>query len=127
MTMRRLLWPVLLGFVLLFVGGVIVAISTYYFDLAMLDLSKGELTAREWYKAWLSRSTWALTGRLLILHGLVIMDVSIIIMLITAGDSFSPQERLGLYIMLAITTILYVMLVLACLIMPLKIWPSRPS
>ena len=126
MATRRLLWPVLLGFVLLFVGGVIVAISTYYFDLAMLDLSKGELTAREWYKAWLNRSTWALTGRLLVLHGLVIMDVSIIIILITAGDSLSPQERLGLYIMLAITTILYVMLVLACLIIPFKFWPFWP-
>ena len=122
-AMHKLLWPILLGFVLLFAGGTILVVSAYYFDLALLDLYKGELTLREWCKAWLSRSIWTLAGELLILFGLVIMDVSIILILITAREALSPQEKLGLYIILATTTILYVLLVIACLAIPLKTWP----
>jgi len=101
----------ILAGVLLFFGGMLVCLAADW-GLAWASLARAreEITYEEFYNRCGSYIVGTFVGKALAFVGLLLIHVNSLLLLLFRGHELSPNEKLGLLFLVALTMLLYVIL-----------------
>ena len=98
--------------ILLFFGGVLIClIADRDISYALLARTRREITQEEFYDRYGSYISNVFAGKIVAFVGLLVIHVNSLLLLIFKGRELSPNEKLGLLLLIALTMLLYVALV----------------